>query len=40
MKTNIVIDISPSITMSGKITALDLWIKILSLNQIAGFFKM
>ena len=40
MKTNIVIDISPSITMSDKITALDLCIKILSLNQIAGFFKM
>ena len=44
MKTNIVVDISPSYfttsPISGKILVLELWAKMLSANQIAGFFKM
>ena len=40
MKTNIVINISPPILLSGKILVLELWFKMLSANQIAGLFKM
>ena len=39
MKTNIVVDITSNAT-SGKILALELWVKMLSANQIAGFFKI
>ena len=39
MKTNVVIDISPPIPYLI-ILVLELWAKILSANQVAGFFKM
>ena len=40
MKTNIVVDISPPISyLTGKCLFLKLWAKMLSANQIAGFFK-
>ena len=39
METNIVVDITSSAT-SGKILALELWAKMLSANQVAGFFKI
>ena len=40
MKTSIIVDISPPIPLSGKILVLELWAKMLSANQMAGFFKM
>ena len=39
MKTNIAIDISSNL-ISVKILVPELWAKMLSVNQIAGFFKM
>ena len=40
MKTNIVIDIFSTGTISDKIVVLELWVKMLLTNQIAGFFKI
>ena len=40
METNIVVDISPPTPISGKIQVLESWAKILSANEIVGFFKM
>ena len=40
MKANIIIDISPSIPYLGKTLVLELQAKMLSANQIVGFFKM
>ena len=39
MKTNFVINFTIN-PISGKILVLELWAKMLSANQIAGFFKM
>ena len=39
MKTKIVIDVS-SPSFIGIVLVLELWVKMLSVNQIAGFFKI